>query len=76
MQAELFRQFGLDALVFGDVGADGHELPRFALIIEERNDGGSHPEEAAVFRAILDLAVPGAAARDGAPKSRKNSREW
>ena len=61
--------FLLGRLAFGDVGADGHVLARFALIIEEGHDGRIHPVKGAVLGLVLDFAMPDPALRDGRPKA-------
>src|SRR6266404_3978408 len=49
----LFRPFP-----FRDVGADGHVLPRFAILSYERDNGRIYPVNRTVFGPILDLTVP------------------
>src|SRR6266571_4309772 len=48
--------------------ANGYVLIRLALGIEKRNDGRIHPIDAAVFRAITQLALPDSAATDRGPQ--------
>ena len=43
LQAQFFRQLGLDPLQLGDVGANGHELPRFPMLVEETARWSSRP---------------------------------
>ena len=56
----LFRPFP-----FRDVGADGHVLPRFAILSYERDNGRIHPVDRAILGPVLNFAVPNLPVRDG-----------
>ena len=64
----LLAQQGLGPLPLRDVVTDGHVLIRAALPIEEGDDGRVNPIERTVLRAVAQLALPDAAARDRLPQ--------
>ena len=51
-----------------DVGADSHELTRFAVAVEKRNDGCIHPIERTVFGFVFDFALPYFPLSNGRPQ--------
>jgi hypothetical protein len=56
-QGCLFSQLRFDVLPGGDVVSNRQVLARFAVTIEERDDGGIDPVERAVLGAVADLAL-------------------
>src|SRR5262249_46570510 len=59
----LFGKFSL-----GDVMPDGDVLIWFSLRVEERDDSGIDPINAAVFRTIAEFALPNFSAGDRCPE--------
>src|SRR5437763_7617406 len=62
--ANLF--FGSFAL--GNIGTNGYVLARFTIFVKEGDDRRVDPIIGAIFRAVLDLAVPDLAVCDGPPE--------
>ena len=58
----------LHPLAHADVGADGDVLLRLPVRAEKGDDGGAHPINGAILRAVSDFALPSPAAADRLPK--------
>ena len=67
-QGCLFSQLRFDVLPGGDVVSNRQVLARFAVTIEERDDGRIDPVERAVLGAVADLASPDPASGDRPPQ--------
>src|SRR5690606_14274977 len=58
----------LDALVLGDVGADGDVLNRLSRLVENGEEGGIQPVNRTVLGAVAEFAFPDMALCDGRPE--------
>ena len=68
-ERRLLAQPLLLPLALRDVVADGHVLPRLAVLVEKRHDRRVHPVERAVLGAVAQLAAPDLALRDRPPQA-------
>ncbi len=60
-----FVQHFLRPLALGDIRADRHVLPGFAVGVEKRDDRGIHPVNRTIFGAVADFVPPYLAVGDG-----------
>ena len=64
----LFAQLGLGSLALGDIAPNRGVLIGLSALVQKRHNRRVHPIMRAVFRAVPQLAVPDAPARNGPPQ--------
>ena len=69
------NQCGFKHFLGGYIGADRGVFDRFSIRPDKRHDGRRHPVKTAILLAILHLAMPDLALRDGPPHLAKDLRQ-
>jgi len=67
--SSLLKHLFFSCFLLCDVMTDGDVLIWLAIGVKKRNDGGIHPVDAAILRAIAQLALPNSTGANGGPNT-------